>query len=229
MNMNIQETNERRMMMMMMTKRQREEEEEVKQLRTLMSLPPANWEALQQAVRVNVAKAMEDFYRRHARGIRKLELMIERELLPKLRGIPPDGKASKETRRTVRLVKRLLYRVERLRPVVMVRLPVQDNSSYKQPVRMSGSTSDLRYKNRRRAARMSSSSGQPRRPGKPWFPQKCHNTIGHTQLRPSDPRQRQNPCGGNMTFMESSPAMPLNQGLKNFPPGGRWAAPMFYD
>lgn len=77
------------------------------QLQPLMSMPAANWEELQQDVRMNVADAMEDFYRRHARALCKLELIIETELLPKLK----DGRASQETRWTVELVERLLFRV----------------------------------------------------------------------------------------------------------------------
>lgn len=227
MNMTTHEANERRTMM----------QQHLEQLQPLMSLPPANWEELQQAVRVNVAEAMEDFYRRHARALRKLELIIETELLPKLKGIPPDGRASKETRRTAELVKRLLCRVARLRPVIMVRMPVQDKRSCgtSSTSATAATAANLMYKIRRRAGRTASGATMPLI--EPRWPRKCPQNlhhIGHTLLRPShEPRytiwQRQNQRGRNMAFKKSSYTTPLNR-HKDFPPildtatGRRWRA-----
>ncbi|XP_016962792.1 uncharacterized protein LOC108033103 [Drosophila biarmipes] len=90
------------------------------------SLGQATWKQVQQEIDFKVAEAMKDFYSIHSKALLRVERIIERDLLPKL-----ESKASGNLREIADLVRRLLLRVENLRPVFRLQL---DEGTEKQAV-----------------------------------------------------------------------------------------------
>ncbi|XP_070075278.1 uncharacterized protein [Drosophila takahashii] len=91
--------------------------QDAKKRRPIPPLDQANWEQVQQEIDLKVTEAMKDFYSIHSKGLLRMERLIQRDLLPKL-----EANSSGNLREIVELVKRLLQRVENLRPVFKLQL-----------------------------------------------------------------------------------------------------------